>query len=402
MQVKESPGEEIRASKAKPLSSNVQSWQKEWSDSNTAAFLAPLAGVSDHAFRRVCYEQGAHLAYVEMLSATALLYKSPKTYEMAERHPDEPKLGVQLTAKTHEELEKATAILDQMNFDAIDINMGCPVKKIVKQGCGSAVLKDPELVYKYVAAARRSTSKPLTAKIRMGWDHQSINHVEVAQAIESAGADWMVIHGRCRSDRYDVAVNLESIKECVDSINIPVLGNGNIFSNLDSKTMIRHTGAAGVMVSRGALGNPWVFKSLKQISQKDFQPTIEEWASVVDRHLLYQQEIWGDTRNGAVRMRKHLLWYSKGWNIGKAFREKVSSVDTISDARVMIAKFVLDTQNLAEQKKRFDGITQNPKDFSLSLDKDATQSERANMTWDPKWEMDRKLDRGVGEDQLDT
>ncbi|MCX6123154.1 MAG: tRNA-dihydrouridine synthase family protein, partial [Proteobacteria bacterium] len=204
--------------------------------------LAPLAGVSDHPFRRICAEAGAHLTYVEMISATALLYESRRTFDMLKRHDSENILGVQITGKSADEVGRAIEILDRMPFDTIDINMGCPVSKVVKTGCGSGILRDPERVFQTVKMARAATSKPLSAKFRLGWDKASINWREVSDAIESGGADWMTIHGRLRSDDYGAPVNLEDIAALKHKSKIPVIGNGNIFSRKDWLYMQETTG----------------------------------------------------------------------------------------------------------------------------------------------------------------
>ena len=157
-------------------------------------FLAPLAGVSDHPFRRICAEQGADLTYVEMISATALVYNSARTIEMLKRHGAERLLGVQITGSSAEETARGIAILNEFPFETVDINMGCPVKKVVKTGCGSAILKDPERVRRTLELARAATDRPVSCKIRLGWDHASLNGVEVAQAAAAGGAAWITVH----------------------------------------------------------------------------------------------------------------------------------------------------------------------------------------------------------------
>ncbi|MFW7380784.1 MAG: tRNA dihydrouridine synthase DusB [Oligoflexus sp.] len=341
--------------------------------------LAPLAGVSDHPFRRICQHYGADLTYVEMLSATALLYDSRRTWEMLKRHSEERRVGVQLTGRSADDVGRAVARLHDLNFDTIDINMGCPVRKVVKTGCGSAILKDPERVQATVTAARSATDRPLSAKIRLGWDRQSINGIEVAQAIEAGGADWLVVHGRTRADDYSVAVDLEEIARIKASVSIPVIGNGNIFSRADAELMREATGVDGVMVSRGALGDPWLFR---EIQTGERRVGLEEWLRSVLDHLGWQQEEYGNQGAGAVCMRKHLLWYAKGWPGVKQLREAINQSQTLTDARALIEEFAagLSAQGLTHRLETGD------------LD----QAERFN--WDPKWDMDRKLDRGVGDD----
>lgn len=343
--------------------------------------LAPLAGVSDHPFRRTCARFGAHLTYVEMISATAMLYESRRTFDMLKRHDSEGILGVQITGKTADEVGRAVSILDAMNFDTIDINMGCPVNKVVRSGCGSGILRDPERVFQTVKLARAATEKPLSVKFRLGWDKSSVNWREVADAIERGGADWMTIHGRLRSDDYSVPVNLDEIAKLKAAVKIPVIGNGNIFSRSDAHYMKERTGVDGVMISRGALGNPWIFRDL---SASETSVTIDEWEKVVLDHLSWQQEEYGDVGSGAVCMRKHLLWYAKGWSEAKKLREQISQTAKMSDAKELISAYA------SSCRERSDTVRACvwPRD------------QENRFSWDPKWEMDRTLDRGVGDDGL--
>jgi tRNA-dihydrouridine synthase B len=316
-----------------------------------------------------------------MISATALLYESPKTLSMLKRHKDEGRLGVQITGRTADDVGRAVAILDRMPFDTVDINMGCPVRKVVKTGCGSAILKDPERVYHTVKAARESTAKPLSAKIRIGWDRQSVNAIEVAQACEAAGADWVVVHGRTRADDYSVPVDLENIAALKRAVGVPVIGNGNLFSHQDAAYMLAKTGVDGLMVSRGALGHPWIFRDIKYGEQSLHR---NEWRQTVLDHLAWQQEEYGDRGAGAVCMRKHLLWYAKGWPGAKELRERLNQSDSLASAADLIEQF-------------YESLIGREWDFRRSSTKDDQDS---RFHWDPKWDMDRRLDRGVGDDGL--
>jgi tRNA-dihydrouridine synthase B len=344
--------------------------------------LAPLAGVSDHPFRRVCAQQGADLTYVEMISATAMLYESRKTYDMLKRHEAEHRLGVQITGPSADQVGRAVAILHSLPFDTIDINMGCPVKKVVKTGCGSAILRDPERVFATVKAARESTDKPVSAKIRLGWDRQSLNGVEVAQAIAEAGASWLTVHGRTRADDYGIPVDLEGIRGIKVAVSIPVIGNGNLFQSSDVDHMRDVAAVDGVMISRGALGNPWLFREIKN---KSAVVTVDDWESTVLQHLDWQQAEYGDQAGAAVCMRKHLLWYAKGWNGVKAFREAVNAAASLVAARELVQAFAarLREQHCLER--------------ATIVQTEAGQ----RFAWDPKYEMDRRLDRGVGDDALE-
>lgn len=346
--------------------------------------LAPLAGVSDHPFRRVCSQQGADLTYVEMISATALVYGSRKTFDMLKRHESEFRLGVQVTGRNADETAQAIAILHREPFDTIDINMGCPVNKVVKAGCGSAILKDPARVRETVEKARSATDKPLSVKVRLGWDRSSINILEVAQAAAEGGADWITVHGRTRADDYAVAVDLDRIAAVKRAVTIPVIGNGNLFSAADVQHMQRVTGVDGVMVSRGALGNPWLFRDIK--AGETLPLSRELWLQTVLFHLDAQREAYGTHAAAAVCMRKHLLWYTKGWPGNKKWKDRINLSASLAEARQLIVDFAAE---LAVE--------------GIELRNDVGTLETApRFSWDPKFDMDRKLDRGVGDDGLEA
>lgn len=343
--------------------------------------LAPLAGVSDHPFRRICTSQGADLTYVEMISATALVYQSQRTFDMLERHESEARLGVQVTGRNAEDTAKAFEILNAMSFDTIDINMGCPVGKVVKTGCGSAILKDPERVLQTVRACRNATDKPFSCKIRLGWDRNTVNVVEVVQAIADGGADWIVVHGRTRSDDYSVPVDLDAIASAVAAVDIPVIGNGNVFGSNDCDYMGAKAGVAGVMISRGALGDPWSFARAKGRQEP---VNVAEWHALVRQHLLWQEEAYGNSARAAVCMRKHLLWYCKGWPGIKIWKDEITRAE-----------------DLASMLKIMDQVCGFLEARGLHYRDDVGEGDPAQrFQWDPKWDMDRQLDRGVGTDML--
>jgi tRNA-dihydrouridine synthase B len=338
--------------------------------------LAPLAGVSDHPFRRMCSQNGADLTYVEMLSATALIYRNKQTLNMLKRHPDEPKLGVQLTARTPEEMYEAVRILDEYPFDTVDINMGCPVKKVVSSGCGSAILKDPQRVFDTTAAAIKASSKPVSVKIRLGWDHTSLNYVEVGKAAQEAGAQWLTIHGRTRSDTYAQGVDLDRIGELVKALDIPVIGNGNLFCYQDCEFMKKISGVQGFMISRGALGNPWIFKDIKEKGM--FKLPLDAWLQGVKTHIAWQIETYGETSKAIISMRKHLLWLLKGWPGSRPVREVMALVENPQE---VVEKFSEFAELLrANQALERGGFFSQPDEINKFL-------------WDPKFEMDREHDR---------
>ncbi len=351
-------------------------------------FLAPLAGVSDHPFRRICSSLGADLTYVEMLSATALVHQSPRTWQMLARHESEACLGVQITARSAEEMGEAVALLATQDFTTVDINMGCPVRKVVGAGCGSAILKDPDRVFHTTRNAVLASSKPVSVKIRLGWDHQSINFLEVGRAAQEGGASWLTLHGRTRSDTYQDAVHLDKIARLKQGLTIPVIGNGNLFTGADAQLMRDITGVDGLMVSRGALGNPWIFAEIKA-GAGPLAVSLEEWLGVVSTHMRWQEEAYGPAGVGAVCMRKHLLWYVKGWPDARRIREQMATIDSFAQIHRLLENYANDlAQRGVQFREAFRSQLPHPE-----------QAERPDG-WDPKYDMDRGLDRGVGEDSL--
>lgn len=301
--------------------------------------LAPLCGISDSPFRRVCADLGANLTFIEMISSIALQHNSEKTYELMRTHVKEKPIGIQLTARAKSELAYAIEVIDKMNFDIIDINMGCPAKKVIKHGAGSALLKDPEKVYKFTQIARKITKKPLSVKIRAGWDRKSINFLETSKAIEEAGADLITIHGRTRADNYSIPNNLEWIKEVKKNLNIPVIGNGDLFSVKDIVKMKKETGVDGIMLARGILGNPFLFKTMKLELNSDYKPSIIEWKNTILKHIKYFKEFYENIPHNVYTMRKHLLWYCKDWRNIKKLKGFINHVIDIDEAGKLIRDF---------------------------------------------------------------
>ena len=344
-------------------------------------FLAPLAGVSDIPFRRICQEMGAGLTYVEMLSSVAIRYGNKKTFQMMARHPKEDVLGVQVTGPSADDVSHAISILSTKEFETLDINMGCPVRKVVSTGCGSAILKDQPRLIETVQKARAATQKPLSAKIRLGYTRDSINVAESTANIAAASLDMLTIHGRTRADSYAIPSEPEKIQYGVSSAKlvtpgIITVGNGDIFGIEDARKINTLTNCDAIMISRGALGNPWIFPEI--LEDKALYPSFEEWFDVVMRHIDYQEEHFGKTKLSAILMRKHLLWYIKGFFGAKEMREQFNGVECLDIAR------------------------QSLKDYANKIPKSAKRYEDSRSgilgvtNYDPKYEMDRELDRGVG------
>ncbi|BBH53286.1 tRNA dihydrouridine synthase [Fluviispira sanaruensis] len=347
-------------------------------------FLAPLAGVSDVPFRRICQELGAGLTYVEMLSATAIAYKNKRTFEMMARHASESILGVQVTGPSAEQVAHAVSVLDQQGFDTIDINMGCPVRKVVTAGCGSGILREPERISKTVELARSATARPLSAKFRLGYTREEVNVVNTVERVLAENVDMFTIHGRTRSESYSTPCDLMGIKLAIDTAlskqkSVIKVGNGDIFNYASARKMQEETTCDAVMVSRGALGNPWIFKEI--LLAETVQPEFAEWLDLVLRHLAYQEEFFGKTKLAAILARKHLLWYTKGFPSSKSLRDVLNRVEDLDEARAHLKNYAA---NIAKDCIRFAG-----------------SASELTSDYDPKYEMDRKLDRGVGDEGME-
>lgn len=341
--------------------------------------LAPLAGVSDVPFRRICQDLGAALTYVEMLNAVAVLGGGRRTREMLARHPSEPILGVQVTGSSAELVGNAIARLSDRGFDTIDINMGCPVRKIVGGGSGAAILKDLDRVQRTVELARAATPLPMTVKIRLGFCRSEINVTETASRIAAAGADMITIHGRTRDDTYADRVSLPGIRDGIAAARaanprIVTVGNGDVMDITSAERMLAETGCDAIMISRGALGNPWIFRQI--LSGDPAEPDVAEWEAVVLRHVAYHEEHHGDTDLAARLIRKHLIWYASGFPNSNRLRMEIVRVTTLGAARELVREFV--------------------SGLPATLRRHATGRPRSHH--DPKYEMDREADRAVAEE----
>ena len=306
------------------------------------ACLAPMAGVADRAFRELCMSYGAAYVISEMVSSKGLTMQDKKSKELLFLSDAERPAGAQIFGDDPEIM--ANAALKAMEFspDFIDINMGCPAPKIAGNGGGSALLKNPELIGKIVKKVVEVSPVPVTAKIRIGWDKNSINAVEIAKIIEAAGADAITVHGRTKDQMYAPPVSLDEIANVKKAVSIPVIGNGDIVDGKSAKLMLDMTGCDCLMVGRGALGNPWIFQCLNAYLNKeaDFtEPTLEEKMDVMLRHIGTLCEYKG-VRIGMREARKHAAWYIKGMRGAAAFRQEIGQLSTMDELKALAERVI--------------------------------------------------------------
>lgn len=302
-------------------------------------FVAPMAGVTNLAYRMILKEFGAGLIYTEMISDKGLLYQNKRTLEMIEILDVNRPMALQLFGSEVESMVKAAKFIDEYSkADIIDINMGCPVSKVVKSGAGSALMKTPELAFTIVEEIVKNVNKPVTVKIRSGWDHNNINAVSFAKGLEKAGASLIAIHGRTRSDMYSGIVDLDIIKEVKEAVNIPVIGNGDIKTPEDAKAMIEYTKVDGVMIGRGLLGNPWLLKQINDYFKSgDYTQdiNIETRKKILLKHLNHLVELKGE-KIALLEMRSHGAWYLKGLPASSKIKNLIVNCESVKEIKEII------------------------------------------------------------------
>ena len=300
--------------------------------------LGPMAGVTDLPFRLLCREQGAGLVCMEMVSAKAVFYGNRNTKELLQVNPGERPVSLQLFGSDPEVLSDIAARLEEGPYDLFDLNMGCPVPKVVKNGEGSALMKDPKLVERILSSMVRALKKPVTVKIRKGFNDESVNAVEIARIAEGCGAAAVAVHGRTREQYYSGKAGWEVIRQVKEAGSIPVIGNGDVDSPEAAKRMLAETGCDGVMVARGAKGNPWIFKRITEYLETGRippKPSREEVKAMMLRHGEMMVEFKGEA--AAMReMRKHVAWYTAGWPHSAALRNDINAVETMEALRELI------------------------------------------------------------------
>ena len=297
------------------------------------AALAPMAGVADRAFRELCVEFGASYAVGEMVSAKGITYNNDKSLELLEISDEERPCAIQLFGYEPDVMAKAAEISLAYKPDIIDINMGCPAPKIALNHSGAALMKNPDLCGEIVNAVRNAVDVPVTVKIRKGWDDNSVNAVEVAKICEQSGASAVTVHGRTRQQQYMPPADWEIIKQVKKAVNIPVIGNGDITNVYQAVKMLEETGCDMVMIGRGALGNPWIFRDINMLIGNErvpFEVSETERISVLLRHIQKLCEYKGEYI-GMKEARKHAAWYFKGIHGAASLRKRAGTLNTLDD-----------------------------------------------------------------------
>ena len=310
---------------------------------NNKLVLAPMAGICNSSFRRIVKEMGCGLIYAEMVSDKAIFYKNDKTIEMLKMTEEERPISQQIFGSDKESfVEAAKYVYENMKPDIIDINMGCPVPKVaVRAQAGSALLKNPDKVREIVSAVVSSVPIPVTVKIRSGWDHNSINAVEIAKICEEAGASAICIHGRTRSQGYSGKADLSIIKAVKEAVSIPVIGNGDIVDCYSAKRMLDETGVDAIMIGRGALGNPWIFKEISEYLEDGTvidKPNPIEKINMCLKHIEYLSEIKIE-KLVCLEIRNHIAWYLKGLKNSNEIKNKVYLTNNINDIIFILEEY---------------------------------------------------------------
>lgn len=300
--------------------------------------LAPMAGVTDLPFRVLCREQGAGLVCMEMISAKAIYYRNKNTQQLMKTVPGERPVSLQLFGSDPEILGEMARQIEDRPFDILDLNMGCPVPKVVNNGEGSALMRNPELVRRIVTAVVSAVSKPVTVKIRKGFDDASVNAVEIAKIIEDCGAAAVAVHGRTREQYYSGEADWDIIRRVKEAVGIPVIGNGDVTSPERAAAMLSQTGCDGIMVGRACRGNPWIFKRIVRYLETGEllpDPTKEEIKAMILRHARMQAEEKGEYI--ALReMRKHVAWYTAGIPHSARLRARVNEISCMEELTALL------------------------------------------------------------------
>ena len=293
--------------------------------------LAPMAGVTDLPFRLLCKELGADLIYTEMVSAKGIYYDNKNTEDLLQVLEEERPVSLQLFGSDPKLMAEMAKKIEHRNFDILDINMGCPVPKVVNNGEGSALLQNPKQIGKIVHEVSRAISKPLTIKIRKGFGVEDCNAVEIAKVIEDNGGAAVAVHGRTREQYYTGTADWDVIAKVKEAVSIPVFGNGDVTSPETAKKLLEHTGCDGIMIARGVRGNPWLFSQIKHYLKTGEllpKPPIQEVVDMMKRHARLQVQYKGEYL-GIREMRKHVAWYTTGYPDSARLRSMINEVESL-------------------------------------------------------------------------
>lgn len=321
---------------------------------DTPFMLAPLAGVSDSPFRQLAREQGAGFVYTEMVSADGLVRGSQPTFELCAFEPHERPIGIQLFGSDPGIMAEATRVLcdlpDEKRPDLIDINMGCPVRKVVNRRAGAALLQEPNRIHDIVSRMSDASTVPVTAKIRLGWDGQSRNAVEVCRVLEGAGAKAVAIHARTRAEKFEGEAHWEMIGEAKKAVGIPVIGNGDVRSAEDAMRMLETTGCDAVMLGRAAFGDPWIFKRLRAYHERGETlplPAPAERLEAGLRHLELMVRYVGPAI-ASREMRKHVAWYVKGLPRSHRVREAINHTRSVEEMAELLSGYLAELEAMGD------------------------------------------------------
>ena len=302
--------------------------------------LAPMAGVTDLPFRKLCKEQGAGLICMEMVSAKAISFHNKNTEALMENDKCENPVSMQLFGSEPELMARVAAEIEERPFDILDINMGCPVPKVVNNGEGSALLKSPELIVKIVKSVSSAIKKPLTVKVRIGFENEPVDIVDIAKRVEDAGAAAIAVHGRTRQQYYSGTADWDAIRRVKEAVSIPVIGNGDVDSPEKAEALIKETGCDGVMIGRAVRGNPWLFRELNhyfETGEKLSRPSVEEVLEMILRHARMQIDLKGEF-TGIREMRKHVAWYTAGMRHSAALRRETNLVSSYEELEKLLGR----------------------------------------------------------------
>lgn len=303
--------------------------------------LAPMAGVTDLPFRLLCKEQGAGLLCMEMVSAKAIYYNNKNTEALMEIDERELPVSLQLFGSDADIMSEMAKRIEEKPFAILDINMGCPVPKVAGNGEGSALMKNPKLVAEIVSKVSGAIQKPVTVKIRKGFDEEHVNAVEIAKIAEQCGAAAVAVHGRTREQYYSGKADWDIIRQVKEAVSIPVIGNGDVTGPESAKKMIEETGVDGIMIGRAARGNPWIFGQIRDYLKAGVlpkKPTLEEVRDMMLRHAKMQLECKGEY-TGIREMRKHVAWYTAGYPNSARLRAKINEVESFEELEKLLSSF---------------------------------------------------------------